>query len=53
MKKRFILSFEDFVKSEHYKEFEKEKKHIMSFDEFVKAQKTGLSIEIIAMTYDL
>ena len=53
MKKRFILSFDEFVNSEYYKEYEKEKSHIMSFDEFVNSINAGQTVQFIAMTYDL
>lgn len=53
MKKRFVLSFDDFVNSPHYVDFQKEHNHIMSFQQFVNAQNAGATPQIIAMTYDI
>ncbi len=53
MKKKYTLSYDDFIKSEYYIDFEKGKKNIMSFDEFIKAQQSGVSVELIVMTYDI
>jgi hypothetical protein len=53
MKNKFVLKFEDFIKSPYYKEFESVRESIMSFDEFSKSQSSGKSPCIIVMTFDL
>lgn len=53
MKKKFVLKFDDFVKSEYYNEFKSLEDSIMSYDEFTKSQSSRQYHNIIVMTFDL